>query len=471
MLPPIPVLRQVLRATITHKAEQGHVTTGLDARLDALPASWDALAAFADDLTRLPLRPDWAFVEPDDLAGILAAGDSARPAPTPVSDGAARAEAAFLGRVCGCVLGKPLEINPTLDELQAAFTSIGEWPLNQYVSERVAPHLPRPFHGSWPETVRERIGWVAPDDDLNYSVIGLLALERHGLGFTKDHLRDLWLDQLPISLTFGPERAVLLKAGLASFGKGHADYAGWATRFNPREEFCGALIRVDAYAWAAAGDPALAAELAWKDASFTHLRTGVYGAMFCAAAIAAAFTEHDPLRVFRTAAGFVPRQSRFRRLVDHSLEAVGNARDWIEGYRAIHDRYGEWTHCRVFQEVGTLINTLRFATSVGDGIAKQVMQGNDTDSFGATAGSLLGAFFGPGHLEARWLAPFHDDFRTSLAQFPERSLRAVAARMAALPALGAAQRAAGVALHPALAGEAQGPDAAAGVYEKSPCRG
>jgi hypothetical protein len=47
----------------------------------------------------------------------------------------------------------------------------------------------------------------------------------------------------------------------------------------------------------------------------------------------------------------------------------------------------------------------------------------DTDSFGATAESLLGAYFGPGYLDERWLAPFNDDLRTGLARFYEQSLK------------------------------------------------
>ena len=90
-------------------------------------------------------------------------------------------------------------------------------------------------------------------------------------------------------------------------------------------------------------------------------------------------------------------------------------------------------HCLIYQEVGTLINTLRFAEDIGDGICKQVSQGNDTDSYGATAGSLLGAYFGPGYLEERWLAPFNDDIHTALAWFYERSLSKLAKRMGALP--------------------------------------
>jgi hypothetical protein len=47
---------------------------------------------------------------------------------------------------------------------------------------------------------------------------------------------------------------------------------------------------------ASSGHPALAAELARRDASLTHRRAGVYSSMFIVAAIAAAFVEQDPLR-------------------------------------------------------------------------------------------------------------------------------------------------------------------------------
>jgi hypothetical protein len=115
------------------------------------------------------------------------------------------------------------------------------------------------------------------------------------------------------------------------------------------------------------------------------------------------------------------------------LQMVSEATDWLDGYHRIHGKYQQFSHCQVYQEVGTLINTLRFAESVGDGICKQVMQGNDTDSYGATAGSILGCFFGPGHLEERWLAPFNDEIRTAIATQPEWRLAKLAARMGHLP--------------------------------------
>jgi len=54
-------------------------------------------------------------------------------------------------------------------------------------------------------------------------------------------------------------------------------------------------------------------------------------------------------------------------------------------------------------------------------------------SFGATCGSILGAYFGPDHLDPRWRKPFNDEIRTGLNFFYERSLSALARRMAELP--------------------------------------
>jgi hypothetical protein len=353
-------------------------------------------------------------------------------------------EAAFVASVCGCMLGKPVEMNPTLAELRAHLEPLGEWPIRDYLTERAASTLrlvPWQLH----ELARERIDHVAPDDDLNYTVLGMLVLERHGIDFTREHVRSQWLRNLPVLQTFGPERAWLATTATSTLEPYEPFVPEWATyrpafddawmRWNPGVELCGALIRADAYGYACLGDPALASELAWRDAGMTHRRTGLFGAMFVAAAIALAPVCDDPLDLFRGALGFVPQRSRLAEAVRFALDEVATASGWLEGYERINARFGDFGHCMVLQEVGTLINTLRFATDVGDGICIQVMQGNDTDSFGATAGSILGARFGPGHLDERWTAPFRDRINLSMAMTWESSLTALAARMARLPGL------------------------------------
>ena len=142
-----------------------------------------------------------------------------------------------------------------------------------------------------------------------------------------------------------------------------------------------------------------------------------------------------PIEAFRTALRFVPADSVFADAVRFGIDEVERADGWLAAYERINGRYGDFGHCKVLQEIGTLINTLHFARDVGDGICIQVMQGNDTDSFGATCGSILGAWFGPGHLESRWTEPFNDRIHLSLAMTWITSLSELTSRMSALPAL------------------------------------
>lgn len=443
-LPAYSVLRGRLRQAVHEKGAQGYAIDGMLDELAAVPDAYDALTAFAGRLAAAPLRDDWPWVEPVDLDAIRVECDPGRqigPAPgfDPLrAEHAARIEAAFLGRVCGCMLGKPFEIMRSLPELRAALETVGEWPLTDYPTEAAVRALPE-MQGQWFETVRERIDHVAPDDDLNYTLLGMLVLEAHGAAFTHQHLQWLWLLNLPLAATFGPERTYLLQAGLDSLGLDVGasfplDTPTGLVALNPGEELCGALIRADAYGYAAIGNPELAAALAFRDASLTHQRTGVYSTMFVAAALAAAPLAEEPLAMFDIALQHVPQRSRFAAAVRDSLADVRAAADWLDGWARVNARFGDYGHCRVLQEIGTVANTLRFATDIGHGIGLQVMQGNDTDSFGATAGSLLGLWFGPGHLDDRWVAPFNDDLRAALAVFSERSLARVAARMGELPA-------------------------------------
>lgn len=432
-LPDLGLLRARLAYAVREEEAAGRDVDGLLDELHELPGSYDALDAFARGLHERPMRGDWPYLEPLDLASIRAASDPSRVVDRRVvPDAGARASAAFLGRVCGCMLGKPFEIEPTMAELRDALSAVGEWPLRDYVTEAGVARL-REQQGQWRELVRDRIDHVAADDDINYTVIGLLLLERHGLTWTPADLVTTWLYNLPVLATFGPERTLLVGAGLAALEPGARGGGGLVPGWNPGGELCGALIRVDAYGYAGLGDPALATELAYRDASVTHRRTGVYGAMFVAAALAVAPLCSSGEEIATEALRWVPQESRFAEAVRFALDAVSAAASWEDGYVAIHDRFGEYGHCRVLQEIGTLVNTLRFARSVGDGICLQVMQGNDTDSFGATAGSILGAFYGS--VEERWVAPFQDRVQLAMATTWVSSVSELAARMAALPSL------------------------------------
>ena len=428
----------MLRRTLDGKETDGFDIQGLREKLDAASESYEAMVGLAEEIEARPHRDDWPYVEPEELDGILAECDPGRPVgivrAISADEAAGRVEAGFLASVCGCQLGKPVEVNPTLEELRAALEATGDWPLRDYFREATLEKLGR-RHDSWIATTRENLICAAADDDINYTVLGMMVLERFGPSFTHKDLQGMWFRNLPAGYTYGPERKAIIHFAEHSFGDaGEPDYTRWKSLFDQSDPHCGACIRADAYGYACPGNPQLAAELAYRDAALTHRRNGIYGTMYIAAVIALAQVKEDRLGIFETALQFVPRRSRFYAIVSDSLQQVADATDWLDGYSRIHGKYRQYSHCCVFQEIGTLINTLRFAKDSGEGICMQVAQGNDTDSFGATAGSILGCYYGPGHLDARWLEPLRDTLHTSLAEFHDPSLSSVARRMGRLPA-------------------------------------
>ena len=91
----------------------------------------------------------------------------------------------------------------------------------------------------------------------------------------------------------------------------------------------------------------MASELAWRDASFAHNRTGVYGTMFIAAAISCAQIMEDRDEIIETALMFVPQKSRFFERVSVCFNDVKGSNTWEEAYDKISDKYGEYGHCRI----------------------------------------------------------------------------------------------------------------------------
>ena len=442
MLPSLTTLKRNLSREIEEKSAQGYDTTVLG-DTPPLPNSYDELYELSLRLRELPLRNDWPYIEPSDIDSIEAEAEGVPGNSKSIADEIKeRARAAFLGSVAGCMLGKPVEVETDHSGLEQALESAGEWPLRYYVTESVLEHLGA-RHESWAETVRETISFVAPDDDINYSILGMLVLEQHGTEFTRADLAELWVRNLSPRWTFGPERAFLAKACAENTGWPEPEWDlsddqidRWVTTSQFGVELCGAAIRADAYGYAAMGNPILAARLAHRDASMTHRKNGIYGTMFNAAAIASAPTVSDPVDAFRLALKVVPSKSRFYQIVSDCVDIVDSSTGFDSAYARIHSRYNEHGFCQLYQEAGTMINSAKFSDSTGEGICLQVSQGNDTDSYGATLGSILGAFYGSDGLEEKWLAPFNNELRTTLASFYERRLDVVAERMGRLPEVG-----------------------------------
>ncbi|MCG5218185.1 ADP-ribosylglycohydrolase family protein [Streptosporangium sp. KLBMP 9127] len=363
------------------------------------------------------------YDEPSGIEEIVAACP-AWPVATRVRADPDRMLGAWRGRAAGCVLGKPVEKIPRAGIREIA-EATGNWPIRGWFT---AEGLPAEVAGRWPwnrrsagNSLAENIGGVPEDDDLNFPLLALALLERHGRDFGTEHVAKLWLDELPGGRVFTAERIAYrnLLAGL--------EPPATATFQNPFREWIGALIRADVYGWANPGDVGAAATMAWRDARLSHTANGIYGSMFAAAMCASSLVASSAAEVVAAGLSVVPPASRLASAVRHAVRVASAEPDFERVIDALHERHGElhWVH--------TINNAALIAATLvhGDGdftavIAGAVAGGWDTDSAGATAGSVAGALLGAAGLPTSW--SMENRLASSITGFDGIGLDALARR-------------------------------------------
>ncbi|WP_030292006.1 ADP-ribosylglycohydrolase family protein [Streptomyces katrae] len=328
-----------------------------------------------------------------------------------------RLERAWTGRAVGCVLGKPVEKLP-LEGIRALARAAGNWPLDDWFTERGVPAQLLAAHPwnrrSAATSLAENIDGAPEDDDLNYPLLNLILLRRYGRGFTTADVARLWLDELPAGRTFTAERLAYrnLLLGL--------EPPATATHHNPFREWIGALIRADVHGWTNPGDPAAAAAQAYRDAVLTHTGNGVYAALFTAAAIAeAAGGRADIHTALRAGLAVVPPRSRLAEAVRHAVDTATRHADadFDRVVDRLHSRYGHYHWVHAVPNTALIAAALTHAD--GDftrSVCRAVSGGWDTDSNGATAGSLA-ALVDPDGVPHRWSAPLKNRLATTVPGF------------------------------------------------------
>lgn len=361
-------------------------------------------------------RPDFPYEEPSTLEAIRAARPAGpRRLEVRLSSEALRDRilGAWLGRAAGCLLGKPVE-GWSRKDIREVLEYAGDYPLRTYIAYPPlgagAPEVAHLLARRPADWFRGRITRMVRDDDMDYPLIALHVLERFGPGFTTADVGQAWLSKLPYLLVYTAERVAYrnLVMGL--------EPPQTATYRNPYREWIGAQIRADLWGWVSPGRPEQAAELAYRDAALSHDKNGVYGAMFFAAALAAAFAVQTVAEALEIGLSEIPARCRLAEAIRQTMRWAREDGDFQRTTDRIQEVYGHYHRVHTINNAALVVMGLLYAEQqaqrgedlLGPAICLTVMGGWDTDCTGATAGSLAGALTGAEALPARWVSDFHD---------------------------------------------------------------
>ena len=185
----------------------------------------------------------------------------------------------------------------------------------------------------------------------------------------------------------------------------------------------GAQIRADFYGYVNPGNPELAAEYAFRDASVSHVKNGLYGAMFIAAMIAAAAVCNSMELVISAGLEQIPQNSRTAEGIRYVMRWKEDGESWKQVIDRIHARYDEknfhnWCH--------TVPNAMIVVAALlyGDGdltktIFNAVLAGMDTDCNAASAASVVGMLLGAKALPQNWIDPLNNRMLTNVSGYQD----------------------------------------------------
>lgn len=360
------------------------------------------------------LRTDYRYTEPSTLEEIRTLRGPGEALPAVDTEKLPdRIYGAWLGRVCGCMLGRTVECIRT-DELIPFLTETGNYPMHRYISRKdVTEEIIDKYQYRFASRDYADDGNGMPaDDDTNYTVMAQLMIDRYGRDFTPYDVSQAWL-------YFQRKDAYCTAEHVAycNFIKGYEPPES-ASYKNPFREWIGAQIRTDYYGYINPGNPELAAEMAFRDACISHVKNGIYGAMWVSAMIAtAAVTRNIPV-IIRSGLAQIPHTSRL-------YEAVTDVLGWYETgiscekcFENIHSRFDEFVEhdwCHTISNAMIVAACLLYGHGdYGKSICLAVQTGFDTDCNGATVGSVLGMAFGTAAIGKEWSEPIRDTLNTAV---------------------------------------------------------
>ena len=260
----------------------------------------------------------------------------------------------------------------------------------------------------------------AADDDSNGPIFFIRALEDHTCTeeITPKQMGETLLNYVPCGQGFfwwggygvSTEHTAYenLEKGIDAPLSGSAALNGSAVA-----EQIGGQIFIDTWGLVNPGDPERAARYAAKMASVTHDGNGVFGGMFVAACVSAAFTERDIQHIIRAGLSVIPADCEYRRMAD-AVDAFyrSHPENWRDCFAYVkanwgYDRYPG--NCHIIPNAAVMMLSMLYGA--GD-FSRTVnicnMCGWDTDCNVGNVGCILGVLNGIEGIRKDWIAPIND---------------------------------------------------------------
>ncbi|MCA9445651.1 MAG: ADP-ribosylglycohydrolase family protein [Candidatus Omnitrophica bacterium] len=324
-------------------------------------------------------------------------------------------EGGLLGRFAGCTLGAPVELWP-VEKMKALAEEFGqEFPPTRYWKYVPEPKSLRYDFSPVEAYTRGGMDGVPVDDDIVYTILGLLIVEEYGLAFTTEEVGKAWLKYLPHACTAEEVALNHLKAGVPAEKAGEKE--------NPYREWIGADIRSDPWGYLAPGWPERAADMAYRDAYLSHRRQGIYGSMFFAATIAAAFTVEHPIEAVEIGLTEIPKDCASAKAIRWAFKVAPEIKDYRDARAAVDQKFSGMDPVHTINNACLTVFGLSIGgTDLTRVISETVAMGLDNDCTAATAGSIVGVIIGQDAIPERWTKRFNNRVHSYLIDHPKFSI-------------------------------------------------
>ncbi len=320
---------------------------------------------------------------------------------------------AWLGRACGCLLGKPVE-GIRSNELIPLLKETGNYPMHRYIlssdiTDEVCSHYKFSLRG---KPFADTVDGMPVDDDTNYVVLYQKIIEDYGRDFKPENVASAWMKYQSVQSYFTAERIAYVNFINCIEPPASAMYK------NVCREWIGAQIRGDYFGYINPGKPEEAAEMAFRDACISHVKNGIYGEMFAAAMIACAAVTDNIDDIILGGLAQIPATSRLYEAVMKIFDGYKDGMTPEECFDMIHSDYDEHTDhgwCHTISNAMIVTAALLYGNGdFGKSICFAVGIAFDTDCNGATVGSILGMRNTADGIDEYWKNPVNSKIHTSI---------------------------------------------------------